>query len=289
MATKRGAPVLIEVLRGKSAPGQDAAARYAGVAGVPVKAVAAAAVGSASGFAAPSSAAAGADSGAAASGGGARKERAGLGGRAAGAPLRVGVREMALLASVVVVVIVGVWFVAFRSGQHAEKAQWEGRVPTVPESGAGNTNENNGGAAGVDPVGGAAVGGANSPAGRGGQMQLPEKVEAPAATGPLTLNDGMNHLVVGTFRRFADADESAKFLAGQNIGVIVTGPRGGDPTTKTSEWWVWAAQGFEKPVSTPAAGALRERVMQLGRLWRVQNKLAPTDFGQPYWFKVKKG
>jgi hypothetical protein len=196
------------------------------------------------------------------------------------------------LIGVAVVVIAVVWFVAFRAGENTADRKWEDRIPAGPDS-AQNTplipdplNQGN------PPSGPNGASGNNSP----GPSPFPPTPPSPKPNDtakPATpdanpqLVPGLNHLIVGTFRRLSDAQTSAEYLASNGLPVIITAPKGDEPTTKTTEFWVWIAQGFERPNSTSEATKLRTRVIELGRLWKTQNKLAPTDFSQPYWYKLR--
>ncbi len=213
--------------------------------------------------------------------------------------IRLTPRSMAIGLGVLVPILGVVWVVGFRSGQTAEKQQWEGRW--VQQGGASL-----GGVGGVsepgpippdplnsprnDPSGGNALitPGNNEPREPDGNANANPTPRVETTAQPAALQDGMNHLVVGTFRRFTDAEASAKFLSANRMTVIVTGPRGVDPTPKTNEWWVWIADAYERPGSSPEAARLKARVVETGRLWKLQNKLAPTDFSQPYWAKYRK-
>ncbi len=209
--------------------------------------------------------------------------------------IRLTPRTLAIGLGVLIVVFGVVWVIAFRTGQSAEKQQWEGRLPLIQNSDGGLGGSSEPTPLPPDPLNNTRPDpsipeGSNDPSttpgGNSGNSTTP--APAPPDGGVPALQDGFNHLVVGTFRRFSDAEASAKYLVANRMTVIITGPRGVDPTTKTSEWWVWIADGFERPLSSPEAARLRARVVELGRLWKLQNKLAPTDFSQPYWAKYRK-
>lgn len=190
-----------------------------------------------------------------------------------------------------VVVIAVVWFIAFRAGENTADRKWEDRIPSGPDA-AQNTplipDPLNQGNQSSQPQGSNASGNNTSP-----PAPLPPSPKPNDATKPASaesnpqLVPGLNHLIVGTFRRLSDAQASAEYLASNGLPVIITAPKGDEPTTKTTEFWVWVAQGFERPNSTSEATKLRTRVIELGRLWKTQNKLAPTDFSQPYWYKLR--
>ncbi len=211
--------------------------------------------------------------------------------------IRLTPRTLAIALGVLVPVLGLVWVVAFRSGQTVEKQKWDGWMVPNGANPGGPGGPSEPGPIPPDPLNNSRTeplnGGATNPPGMdeprepdGNAGATPAKVDANAS--PAALQDGMNHLVVGTFRRFTDAEASAKYLSSNRMTIIVTGPRGVDPTPRTTEWWVWIANGYERPMSSPEASRLRGRVVELGRLWKLQNKLAPTDFSQPYWAKYRK-
>ncbi len=193
------------------------------------------------------------------------------------------------LIGVGVVVIAVVWFVAFRAGETTADRKWEDRIPSGPDA-AQNTppipdplNHNNNQSSGSNGSG-------NNTSPPTPLPPTPKPNDTPKPATPDSnpqLVPGLNHLIVGTFRRLSDAQTSAEYLASNGLPVIITAPKGDEPTTKTTEFWVWVAQGFERPNSTSEATKLRARVIELGRLWKTQNKLAPTDFSQPYWYKLR--
>lgn len=266
---KRGGPVLIEVLKGRAGGGPDVASRIGGTTAPPAQSAPA-------GFTqAPPPPAMGAS-----------LPLAGAAGVWRARSWQIQPRQLMLAIGGLVVVLTIVWVAAFRTGQHVEKKQWEDRLPMTP-SGPGATNPET--PINRDPLDGTGMDepGAASPV-PPTPTQTKETEVSPKPAELPALKDGLNHLVVGMFRRLSDAEESAKYLAQNGLRIIVTGPKGTDLTPKTGEFWVWAADGFEKPMSNNAAKKLRDRVVELGRLWKIQNKLAPTDFSQPYWMKYRK-
>jgi hypothetical protein len=118
------------------------------------------------------------------------------------------------------------------------------------------------------------------------------------------IRSGWNYLVVATLRR-EDAELSARFLAENGIPVklIAVGAgriagtggesRGGvdrrGEARKDSLWQVVVLRGIP-PTEFSARRAERDDLVQqivgLGRTWRSRDRSAPTNFASPYWDRM---
>lgn len=217
-----------------------------------------------------------------------------------------------LAGSAVVVICAIIWLLAFQTGKTEQAKQDEQRrtrelTPSGPPIGLGgsgpsgqpqaNNSGNNAGNGGGTPIGpdGLSGGeratnpngpsGGTSPGGGGGGL-------APAPTEPAmqfaadpSLIQGLNYLVCGIFKRSEDADKAAAFLKSRGLPAVIISPRDLNATASSKDHMVIIMKGFAK--DKYASSGLREKVQGLGRLWRAEDKRAPTDFAQPYWDKYK--
>lgn len=186
-----------------------------------------------------------------------------------------------------VVLLAFVWFIAFKSGQSAADSKWVGKVPmgaTSPDGGTptGSLDKPGPGDGVIDPNGNG-IGGVPIPQPKKDEFKpQPPRPEPQVQT---QLVAGMNYLLVERFRRTEDADAAGKYLASNGLTVMIA--KGSELDVGSSSDWLFVVvlQPFEKPASDPEASKLRDRVQQLGRSWRAQNRLSPSDFSQPYWKK----
>lgn len=109
-----------------------------------------------------------------------------------------------------------------------------------------------------------------------------------------TLKTGCNYLVVATLMK-KDADEAAQFLVANKVPtVLVTaGGKAFDPSAADAnnvQWQVVVLKGYaptDFKALEPERRNLVNQVQLLGRKWKAENKKAPTDFSQVFWWKFK--
>lgn len=111
-------------------------------------------------------------------------------------------------------------------------------------------------------------------------------VVTPASNEPdAQLQVGMNYLICGVFKRQDDADKSAAFLISKGIPAVIIPAREFSGATSSKDFMVLIKRGYTR--EKYSVSGLREKVQGLGRLWRAEDRRAPTDFAQPYWDKFK--
>ena len=206
---------------------------------------------------------------------------------------------------VVIVLVAVVWLVAFRTGQSDQAKLDEQRrareltaggtpAPVTPGNIGTTPGGNQGSAPTVGPntlPDGAGQGGVPQPA----PIVLPappkknEPVKPTVAGAVVEADDqlvqGMNYLVCGVFKRQDDADKSAEFLKSRGLPAAIVPAREFSSSAGAKDVMVIIKKGYAR--DKYAASGMREKVQSLGRLWRAEDRRAPTDFAQPYWDKYK--
>ncbi|MCU0689168.1 MAG: hypothetical protein MUE97_05460 [Phycisphaerales bacterium] len=217
---------------------------------------------------------------------------------------------IALVVSAAIVLIVIAAVIGRAVGQKSTDQQWADRV-----GGGGG-----GGGSGVAPSGGRGandgLGGAGTPGGPGSTIPL---IDQPAVVGPTpgptsgtgpgpgpgraggggggggatvttALQPGWNYLVVATLP-WKEAVQTAQFLAQSGYPAKVVPRNRVDPSqaeAKNTSCEVVLLAGFA-PGEFSDARREREtlvtRIKALGRTWRAENRRAPSDFSDAFWKK----
>lgn len=197
-----------------------------------------------------------------------------------------------------VVLAVLVWGVAYSSGkakarEDAEREKYElmkrysqpTRDPLEP------TNRPEGSGSAAAPATGTNTTGAPPP--KPGPTAQPPKPEVPSATQSGSLQKGSNYLVVATLMK-KDALEAAEYLSTNKLQITLVST--GKPVELTSPeannvmWMVVVLKGYTSADFRKLDSermALVTQVQSLGRKWKAENKKAPTDFAQVFWWKFK--
>ncbi|MGD9688903.1 MAG: hypothetical protein AB7K52_01895 [Phycisphaerales bacterium] len=200
------------------------------------------------------------------------------------------------------VLAVVVWVVAYTSGKKAvmEDAERQKYELAAKYAGEGMTDplDNPSPGVGAGPAAGvgertndARVPGVNGAAPAGTATRTVKAAEPVAAT---KIEAGYNYLVVATLMR-GDAEAAAEYLGknGLPIAFVSSGGRPIDPgavDANNGPWMVVVVKGYtsaEFRRSDAEREALVTRVQSLGRTWKAENRRAPSDFSQVYWWKYK--
>ncbi|MBL8757294.1 MAG: hypothetical protein JNK35_02550 [Phycisphaerae bacterium] len=176
-------------------------------------------------------------------------------------------------------------------GRTPDDSQRPGR-PAGPEKPQKSDNTAPGGGAGERPP---APKPSPSPV-RPGPTPTPTPTPTPPALPATvdTLTPGYNYLVVATLMK-ADADEAAAYLNANGVPVALRTVSGkpidpASPEANNVQWQVVVLKGYAPADLGRLSGermALATKVQSLGRRWKAENKRAPTDFAQVYWWKFK--
>ncbi len=110
---------------------------------------------------------------------------------------------------------------------------------------------------------------------------------------------GLNYLAVGTLYE-KDAKDACEYLSRKGVPCFLWPETRKDasgkpvkvdpnvPAAKNGRWVVYVLKGAERPFSSefrPTKDALERLIMDLGARWKQENRLAPTKFDQPLWVK----
>lgn len=209
-----------------------------------------------------------------------------------------------------VLVLVGIlaYVLGFQFGRSADDRQYARQLATDAPTPPGPIGGSSAGApsgdarsssAGNTPAGAGNTPSGNNPAGNTpagpqavpppGPAPVPPVVPAPAAPTKASvadLRDGYNYLHVATMARREDINECRDFLLSKQIESVVIEPEGG-----RGQFKLLILQGYPRETFRAAEDERAElagRIQRLGRLWKAENKLAPTDFGAIGWVKYSK-
>lgn len=161
-------------------------------------------------------------------------------------------------------------------------------VPRVVETPArGNSGGAGSGTTGRAAGGAAPAAGANATTPAGAAQGTANAAGAdglPAVGGGVvaTLQVGLNYLVVADLGK-EDAEAAAAYLRGKGV------PTGLVPQRSTVQ--VVVLRGYPGEVFAdrkPERAKLEAVVKKLGRDWKVENRRAPTDFAQVFWAKLRE-
>jgi hypothetical protein len=112
-------------------------------------------------------------------------------------------------------------------------------------------------------------------------------------SGPYGLRPGLNYFIVATLNT-KDALDAAKYLSENGISVVrlpegkLAGLDIAAAEAKNPRWKIYVLLGtpsISAEAFRPTRLALEREIARLGKQWKQQNKLAPTTFDQPYWAK----
>lgn len=193
-----------------------------------------------------------------------------------------------LAIGLVVLIVTGVWYVAFRSGQTKQSQQDEqrrlrelGLAPDPSSAALGNVPPTRPQQPFVLPA---------PP-----QPRLQPEQPVTPTTGSNTRSNaiaadaqllaGYNYLVCGIFKRQTDADDAAAYLVSKGLPARIITPNQLSAGSSSKDFMVIIQKGYSR--EEYRASGLREKVQSLGRMWRAEDKRAPTDFAQPYWDRYK--
>lgn len=221
-----------------------------------------------------------------------------------------------LVAAIVGTALV-VWILAYSLGLSAGKADGDRRVADVSARYAPPSEPLDPGRAGDPPQRSDPPANPdqsrksdNTPpgGGSGSSTPAPKPSPSPVKPGPTpapepppalpstvdTLTPGYNYLVVATLMK-ADADEAAAYLTANGVPVTLRTVSGkpidpASPEANNVQWQVVVLKGYAPADLGRLSGermALATKVQSLGRRWKAENKRAPTDFAQVYWWKFK--
>jgi len=197
-----------------------------------------------------------------------------------------------LAVGLVVLMLAGVWYLAFRTGQTKQAQQDDqrrlrelGLAPEPSNAAPGNPTL-------AQPQQPLALPTVPQP------RPQPEQPAAPALTPALgagastnaiaadaQLIAGNNYLVCGIFKRQSDADAAAAYLVSKGLPARIITPNQLSAGSSGKDFMVIIQKGYSR--EEYRASGLREKVQSLGRMWRAEDKRAPTDFAQPYWDRYK--
>ncbi len=200
-----------------------------------------------------------------------------------------------LVAAVLVVALI-VWWIAYSLGQSAGTREGDRRVADVKAQYDPPT----------EPLNPAPVNPAPQPQPRPAEPpRKPAVAPPPVNPSPqpqgkpepatvTTLTAGYNYLVVATLMK-KDADEAAEYLQKNDVPVVLRTVSGkvidpASPEANNVQWQVVVLKGYAPADLGRLSGermALATRVQSLGRKWKAENKRAPTDFAQVFWWKFK--
>jgi hypothetical protein len=212
---------------------------------------------------------------------------------------------LAYILGAAVVLIALVAWISYAVGRRTEGREWakqhgNSTNPANTSSGSGEdtssqANPNR------DPskpkpgeLGGPALGINNEPD-NNTRSQTQNQNENPDRTSPTSdlasiteLTPGWNYLVVATLGR-EDAEAAARRLAANGIPVqLVRDKSRRSSGIQAEQWEVFVLQGYESGRFGETArqrANLANKVRAVGRAWKAEVRLAPTDFSDVFWKK----
>ncbi len=200
-----------------------------------------------------------------------------------------------VMTAVIVVSAAGYWF-GFTNGKSTKAETDEQRrakelvaagpqtVPILPQGGAEQAGQ--GGVGTVPQPATPGLGGIEPVPGRTPGAAVIPTVATPATNEPdAQLQVGLNYLICGVFKRQEDADKSAAYLVSKGLPAVIVPAKEFSGSASSKDLMVLIKRGYSR--EKYSSSGLREKVQGLGRLWRAEDKRAPTDFAQPYWDKFK--
>lgn len=101
------------------------------------------------------------------------------------------------------------------------------------------------------------------------------------------LQPGLNYLLCGIFKRTADAEQAETFLKSKGLPAKVVPAREFSSSASAEDRLVILHKGFDRDAYRQHGDRLKAEVQKLGRLWKAENRRAPTDFAQPYWDRYR--
>lgn len=196
-------------------------------------------------------------------------------------------RLLAIIAASVIALVALVAVIAYKKGQTNEGDKWAqmnagsnpGETPVGPVPKPVDPLI----APEVQPDGGSPLGKPFDPSGR---VVVPEQPQN--TTENLELQVGWNYLVAATLNR-ADAELAAQYLVQNGLPVKLVPKDRVDPNSARANnglWQVLILRGVPRDQYTKRRTereALTSQVQRLGKKWKAENKKAPTDFAEPYW------
>jgi len=203
-----------------------------------------------------------------------------------------------VMTAVIVVSAVGYWF-GFTNGKSTKAETDEQRratelvaagpqtAPILPQGNSGQIGQSGQSGLGAVPqVTALGLVGVDPVPGRTPGPLVISTVSTTAGNEPdAELQVGMNYLICGVFKRQDDADKSAAYLVSKGLPAVIIGAREFSGSASSKDLMVLIKRGYSR--EKYGSSGLREKVQGLGRLWRAEDKRAPTDFAQPYWDKFK--
>ena len=194
-----------------------------------------------------------------------------------------------VMTAVIVVSAAGYWF-GFTNGKSTKAETDEQRrakelvaagpqaAPTIPQPGS-DANGNGGVPMPTPGPGNTSPETARTP----GPAAIPTGSTAASNEPDEQLQVGLNYLICGVFKRQDDADKAAAYLVAKGLPAVIMPAKEFSGAASGKDLMVLIKRGYSR--EKYGSSGLREKVQGLGRLWRAEDKRAPTDFAQPYWGK----
>ena len=102
-----------------------------------------------------------------------------------------------------------------------------------------------------------------------------------------SLQPGLNYLLCGIFKRASDAEQAETFLKSKGLPAKVVPAREFSSSASAEDRLVILQKGLDRDAYRQHGDRLKAEVQKLGRLWKAENRRAPTDFAQPYWDRYR--